>query len=256
MNGYWSWWAGAIGLAVVTVGHYLILGTSFGVSGALERLLFWRQERAVEQADALLDNMDFDAALTAATEAAFGNQPSAAQQTPLVAEQSAHMQVPVAHSELRLIGSLAVIERAMQDLKAAEESGPSERRLQSRVSPEPMEVPPASRVLMRSTPVASQAIFMAFVFLGGLFAALSSGKFKLRMDMGPDYARVVTSDWKMWPMLLIGGVLVGFGTRLCGGCSSGHGLNGCSRLQPISILATSVFFGTAVVVSTLLLKVI
>ena len=38
--------------------------------------------------------------------------------------------------------------------------------------------------------------------------------------------------------------------------SSGHGLFGCGRLYPISIMATAVFFGTAVLVSFLLWKVI
>jgi uncharacterized membrane protein YedE/YeeE len=57
-------------------------------------------------------------------------------------------------------------------------------------------------------------------------------------------------------VLFAGGVLVGFGTRLAGGCSSGHGLSGCGRLRPVSLLATAVFFGTAAVVSFLLWKVI
>ena len=57
-------------------------------------------------------------------------------------------------------------------------------------------------------------------------------------------------------LLFAGGVLVGFGTRLAGGCSSGHGLSGCGRLRPVSMVATAVFFGTAVIVSFLLWKVI
>ena len=69
-------------------------------------------------------------------------------------------------------------------------------------------------------------------------------------------ADLVVSGSAMWPILFVGGWLVGFGTRLAGGCSSGHGLSGCSRFQPASIVATATFFGTAVVVSTLLWKVI
>ena len=54
-------------------------------------------------------------------------------------------------------------------------------------------------------------------------------------------------------LLLVGaGVMVGFGTRMAGGCSSGHGLSGCSRLQPGSLLGTAAFFGAAVAVSFLL----
>ena len=41
--------------------------------------------------------------------------------------------------------------------------------------------------------------------------------------------------------LLVGGLLVGFGTRLGNGCTSGHGLCGMSRLSPRSIVATVIF---------------
>lgn len=49
-----------------------------------------------------------------------------------------------------------------------------------------------------------------------------------------------------------GGLLIGFGTRWAGGCTSGHGLNGCARLQPASLLSTAAFFGSGVAVSFLL----
>ncbi len=106
------------------------------------------------------------------------------------------------------------------------------------------------------TPLVAQAAFLLSIFFGGLLAAVMSGRFELRADMGPDFAAIVTGGWAMWPILFIGGVLVGFGTRLAGGCSSGHGLSGCGRLQLHSLVATATFFGTAVVVSTLLWKVI
>lgn len=48
------------------------------------------------------------------------------------------------------------------------------------------------------------------------------------------------------------GVLVGVGTRLGNGCTSGHGLCGVSRLSRRSIAATATFFGCAVVTATLL----
>lgn len=50
------------------------------------------------------------------------------------------------------------------------------------------------------------------------------------------------------PLLLIGGLLVGFGTRLGGGCTSGHGVCGLSRLSPYSLAATAVFMGVAAAV--------
>lgn len=47
------------------------------------------------------------------------------------------------------------------------------------------------------------------------------------------------------PVLVAAGLLVGFGTRLGSGCTSGHGVCGIARLSKRSIVATSVFFGVA-----------
>lgn len=46
-------------------------------------------------------------------------------------------------------------------------------------------------------------------------------------------------------LLIAGGLLVGFGTRLGGGCTSGHGVAGLARLSPRSLVATGVFLATA-----------
>lgn len=43
------------------------------------------------------------------------------------------------------------------------------------------------------------------------------------------------------PLLLIGGLLVGYGTRLGAGCTSGHGVCGLARLSPRSLAATGTF---------------
>lgn len=105
----------------------------------------------------------------------------------------------------------------------------------------------------RPVPLAAQAALLVSVTVGGAVAAAVSGRLELRLDMGEAFGRLVTADpLLMVGVLFVGGVLVGFGTRLAGGCSSGHGLSGCGRLQPVSILATAVFFGTAVAVSFLL----
>lgn len=47
----------------------------------------------------------------------------------------------------------------------------------------------------------------------------------------------------IWP-LVIGGLLVGFGTRLGSGCTSGHGVCGLSRMSPRSMLATALFMAS------------
>ncbi|MEK6735123.1 MAG: YeeE/YedE family protein [Pseudomonadota bacterium] len=47
-----------------------------------------------------------------------------------------------------------------------------------------------------------------------------------------------------YTMLAIAGFLVGFGTRLGSGCTSGHGVCGLSRLSPRSIVATLLYVAT------------
>ena len=46
------------------------------------------------------------------------------------------------------------------------------------------------------------------------------------------------------PLLVLAGLIVGFGTRLGSGCTSGHGVCGVSRLSQRSIVATAVFMAT------------
>jgi uncharacterized membrane protein YedE/YeeE len=50
-------------------------------------------------------------------------------------------------------------------------------------------------------------------------------------------------------LLLVAGVLIGFGAKTAGGCTSGNGLSGNSMLSPASLAATATFFATAIVVS-------
>ena len=49
------------------------------------------------------------------------------------------------------------------------------------------------------------------------------------------------------PIVVVAGLLVGFGTRLGSGCTSGHGVSGIARFSKRSIVATSVFMGAGVV---------
>ena len=51
------------------------------------------------------------------------------------------------------------------------------------------------------------------------------------------------------PLLLLVGLAMGYGARWAGGCTSGHGISGCSAGSPESLVATGTFFGVAVVVT-------
>jgi uncharacterized protein len=52
-------------------------------------------------------------------------------------------------------------------------------------------------------------------------------------------------------LVMASGVLVGFGTRLGGGCTSGHGVCGIGRLSKRSLVATFVFMGTGALMAAI-----
>ena len=56
---------------------------------------------------------------------------------------------------------------------------------------------------------------------------------------------VLPSEMPAWK-LAVGGVLIGFGARLGGGCTSGHGICGMASLSPGSIAMVGVFLSTAI----------
>jgi hypothetical protein len=218
MSNYWPWWAGAVGLAFVTINYTLITDRSLGISTAWDRVVHWRSERTLERQEAqFTDEAALAEALVGATVAHFGSAPE--QPTPPV-------------------------------------NGAGVGTLDHGHDVEPKNEKP-SFASLRPAPLVTQVALLLSVFIGGVIASVTSGRFHLRYDMGEGFSRIVThNSTTMVLVLFVGGVLVGFGTRLSGGCSSGHGLSGCGRLRPLSLVATAVFFGTAVLVSFLLWKVI
>lgn len=58
------------------------------------------------------------------------------------------------------------------------------------------------------------------------------------------------------PLLALAGFLVGFGTRMGGGCTSGHGVCGISRLSIRSVVATITFMASAVLTTTIVRHVL
>ena len=75
-------------------------------------------------------------------------------------------------------------------------------------------------------------LFLAGLPLGALAFRGLGGAVHLNMTSSP-------------VLLLAGGLLVGFGTRLGGGCTSGHAVCGLARLSPRSIVATALFIAAA-----------
>ncbi|GGR69220.1 hypothetical protein GCM10008959_34060 [Deinococcus seoulensis] len=60
----------------------------------------------------------------------------------------------------------------------------------------------------------------------------------------------------VWLLLGLSGLLVGFGTRYGGGCTSGHAITGLSTLQAPSLIATVSFFAGGILSANLLLPVL
>ena len=80
-----------------------------------------------------------------------------------------------------------------------------------------------------------RAAFVVGLPLGALAYILVAG--------GPAPVDVLASP----PAILLGGLLVGFGTRMGAGCTSGHGVCGLALLSWRSVVATAVFMGVAMV---------
>jgi len=59
------------------------------------------------------------------------------------------------------------------------------------------------------------------------------------------------TSWTTYPGYAFAGLLVGFGTKLSNGCTSGHGLCGMARLRIRSIIAVVTFLLTAIAIGTL-----
>ena len=104
----------------------------------------------------------------------------------------------------------------------------------------------------QTAPVASHLIFLLMIGAGGIISALLNGGISMSFDLGPEHRAYFGDGGMLWLVLFAGGAAIGFGARLGGGCNTGHGLSGLACLQPGSIVTTTSFFGTAILVSMLL----
>jgi uncharacterized membrane protein YedE/YeeE len=93
--------------------------------------------------------------------------------------------------------------------------------------------------------------FLGGVFIGGFILLALRGA----NTVGEGYGwltRTFSSDVLVVAILFGAGILIGFGAKTAGGCTSGNGLGGCSTGSPASFAATATFMGTAIAVSFLI----
>lgn len=74
--------------------------------------------------------------------------------------------------------------------------------------------------------------FIGGLLLGGLGYLLVNGGMQMELEVS-------------WPWMILAGFIVGFGTRLGSGCTSGHGVCGVGRMSQRSIVAMFTFMGVA-----------
>lgn len=125
-------------------------------------------------------------------------------------------------------------------------AGMLERRLRGRRAPDRLyyrEVPPA---------IDWEWMLVAGLFLGALAAALLSGDFALTWVPATWAERFGPGVWTRLAVAFPGGVLLGFGARWAGGCTSGHGISGTAQLAASSWLALLAFAAGGVATALLL----
>ncbi|ASP56657.1 YeeE/YedE family protein (plasmid) [Sinorhizobium medicae] len=82
--------------------------------------------------------------------------------------------------------------------------------------------------------------------------------FVLGLLLGPLAYLLMFGGWPTvqitagWPLIIIAGLLVGFGSRMGSGCTSGHGVLGLARVSPRSMVAVATFLTAGVAAVALL----
>ncbi|WP_131116353.1 YeeE/YedE family protein [Lichenihabitans psoromatis] len=93
--------------------------------------------------------------------------------------------------------------------------------------------------LLQGERLIENAAFVIGLLLGPIANAASFGGFPI--------VTIATA----WPVVMVAGLLVGFGTRMGSGCTSGHGIVGLARFSRRSMAAVATFLSAGICVATL-----
>ena len=98
--------------------------------------------------------------------------------------------------------------------------------------------------------------FVAGLAIGGFLSAMLSGGWAPTWDLGMlDQALALGPAGKLaW--MFVGGLFIGFGTRLAGGCTSGHGIFGLSNFELPSLITTISFMAGGIVTTQILYRLV
>jgi uncharacterized membrane protein YedE/YeeE len=98
--------------------------------------------------------------------------------------------------------------------------------------------------------------FAAGLVLGGLLSAHLGGGWSPTMALGMFDTVVGFGPVGKLTWMFVGGLFIGFGTRLANGCTSGHGIFGMSNLEPASFVTTVAFMVGGIVTTHLVYRVL
>ncbi len=98
--------------------------------------------------------------------------------------------------------------------------------------------------------------FVAGLVGGGFISAVTSGGWSPTWDLGLFDERIGLGPAGKLIWMFVGGICIGFGTRLAGGCTSGHGVFGLSNLERPSLVATVAFMTSGVITTALIYRVV
>lgn len=101
------------------------------------------------------------------------------------------------------------------------------------------------RVAQRSLAFTWKAWFLFGIVGGGALFTLLAGADTLGDGYGW-LTRAFGSGVAVGAVLVVGGMLIGYGARVAGGCTSGHGISGNAFGSPASIVSTMTFMATAI----------
>jgi uncharacterized protein len=98
--------------------------------------------------------------------------------------------------------------------------------------------------------------FVAGLLLGGVLSAVLGGGWQPTWNLGMLDARLGLGHAGKLAWMFAGGLFIGFGTRMAGGCTSGHGIFGLSNLELPSAVSTASFMAGGIVTTQLLYRVL
>lgn len=98
--------------------------------------------------------------------------------------------------------------------------------------------------------------FLLGLLLGGFLSGWLGGGFSPTWDMGIFDQYVGWGPLGKVAWMFVGGCFIGFGTRMAGGCTSGHGIFGISHFESAGLVSTLAYMAAGIVTTHVIYRVV